>query len=421
MIQKYLSSAKNILTYFSASIIPMLLNLIANPFISMNMSPEDFAISGYYTSFANLLTPLMTFYFLQYYIKRYYEVEGTERQKLKAAIVKLLLTFSIAVAILSILALYAYIKVFNSDIHFDIFPYLPIAIMAMPLTGLYNLELAEYKMQRNSSSFFWLSTINGVINSGSLVVLIVFLHLGALGKLLSPLLVNVAFTGYLIYKYRQLLFIKVDRGFIMKMFKFCWPLATAAMLGYFTNGYDKTCLERVGENDTFGYYVVAASMAALLTVFSNAIGNTFQPDVYQCIAEKNRRKLMKIFGVQLAMLLAIVLVFEFACPLIVYVLTAGRYMESIPFTRILCIGTFTSAMYFNINCYTIGSGHPKLSLYTSILGSIALILLMPLCIDYWKFNGAAWLSVCSYLIFFMFNALLLIVKSHRNEGTNNLD
>ena len=75
-IKKYAKYIKIITQYFGASFIPMLLNLASNPLIAMNMSPEDYAITGYYTSFSTLLAPLVAFYMLHYYTKRYFEVDG---------------------------------------------------------------------------------------------------------------------------------------------------------------------------------------------------------------------------------------------------------------------------------------------------------------------------------------------------------
>ena len=53
--------------YFSASLIPMLLNLLINPLVALNMDPEDFAITGYFTSFTTLIGPIIAFYMIHYY------------------------------------------------------------------------------------------------------------------------------------------------------------------------------------------------------------------------------------------------------------------------------------------------------------------------------------------------------------------
>ena len=49
-LRKYKLYIQNLSLYFLASLIPMFLQVISNPFFAMNLSPEDYAIIGYYTS-----------------------------------------------------------------------------------------------------------------------------------------------------------------------------------------------------------------------------------------------------------------------------------------------------------------------------------------------------------------------------------
>lgn len=418
MNKSILKAGKTIAAYFSASAIPLALNLVANPFIAMNMSPKDFAITGYFTSFCSLLTPLINFYFLQYYIKRFYECNAEQRLILKAAIYKLLIVYSFMATILCFIGVWAYIKLFNSTIEFELYPYLPLALFGIPLTGIYSLELADYKMQKNSHSYFCLSVITGVLNTIAVVLMVVFLKMAAFGKLLAPFIIHLVVFLYLFIKHRDLWKVNVSWSYIFAMFKFCWPLATAAMLGFFTNGFDKTYLESVGNVTEYGYYCVAASIAAYLHVFSGAISNTFQPDVYEAIATHNNRRLLKVFVVQLSMLFVLVLVFIIVCPYLIYLLTAGRYMESTSYTRIISIATVTSAMYFNINCFTIAKGHPQLSMWTSIIGSGLIILSMWFAVKNWTFVGGAWMASISYVIFFFVNVMLLVCVSDVHRMSN---
>ena len=50
-----LSYGKSVGTYFAASLLPMLLMAAVNPLIALNMSPEDYAIYGYYNSFITII------------------------------------------------------------------------------------------------------------------------------------------------------------------------------------------------------------------------------------------------------------------------------------------------------------------------------------------------------------------------------
>ena len=198
------SYIKSLSQYFGASLIPMVLNVAINPLIAMNMSPEDYAITGYYTSFNTLISPLIVFYMLHYYIKRYYELEENDRIKLKSLVFKSLIFFSSLITIGCFFALLGYLKLFNPDSEIPTFPYLILSIVALPLTGVYSLLLADYRISRQSTSFFKISVTSGVSLVAFNLLFVVLFKWGAFGKLLAPLFVNFVFFIYSLWKCKDL-------------------------------------------------------------------------------------------------------------------------------------------------------------------------------------------------------------------------
>lgn len=397
---------KQLSHYFSASLIPMLLSLAINPLVSMYMDPEDFAITGYYTSFATLISPIIAFYMIHYYNKRYFELDELGRIHLHALLFKSLIFFSFVVSFVCLLALLIYVENFT-DNNFATFPYLYMAVMVIPFTGLYNLELAEYKMERKSKQYMNFSLFKGIALVAATLLFVVFIKWGAFGKLLGPLLLEILFFVYLLLRHKKVWKIKTTFSELLEVLKFCWPLALGAALGYFSNGYDKTVLETLGNNTEFGYYCVGASIAAYLGVFTTSISATFQPDTYEAIIKDNRRKLLKVVGVRFALTLVVVLGFILFCPLAVYLLTAGRYMDSVPYARILACVALTNSIYYIINDYSIARGKPKLYLYTTVIGSLLIIGLMPFFVTWFGYNGGAIMNVLSFVILSVVNLILL--------------
>ena len=397
---------KQLSHYFSASLIPMLLSLAINPLVSMYMDPEDFAITGYYTSFATLISPIIAFYMIHYYNKRYFELDELGRIHLHALLFKSLIFFSFVVSFVCLLALLIYVENFT-DNNFATFPYLYMAVMVIPFTGLYNLELAEYKMERKSKQYMNFSLFKGIALVAATLLFVVFIKWGAFGKLLGPLLLEILFFVYLLLRHKKVWKIKTTFSELLEVLKFCWPLALGAALGYFSNGYDKTVLETLGNNTEFGYYCVGASIAAYLGVFTTSISATFQPDTYEAIIKDNRRKLLKVVGVRFALTLVVVLGFILFCPLAVYLLTAGRYMDSVPYARILACVALTNSLYYIINDYSIARGKPKLYLYTTVIGSLLIIVLMPFFVYWFGYNGGAIMNVLSFVILSVVNLILL--------------
>lgn len=398
--------------YFSASLIPMLLNLLINPLVALNMDPEDFAITGYFTSFTTLIGPIIAFYMIHYYNKRYFELDDERREHLRALLYKALILFSFGVTLICLLVLYIYIA-YSASAEFKTFPFLYLAVMSIPFTGIYNLELADYKMKRKSKPYLHLSLVRGLGGIILVMLFVVLLKWGATGKLLASLLIEMLLFGYLLYKHWDVWAVKTPVKELLPVLKFCWPLALGAAMGYFSNGYDKAVLEPLGNVDEFGYYCVGGSIAAYLGVFTSSISATFQPDTYEAIIKDNRKQLCRVVMVRLGLTLIIVIAFVLFCPLVVRLLTAGKYMAAVPYARITAFVALTSSLYYIINDYSIARGKPHLYLMTTVLGSIVIIRLMPVWVSYFSYSGAAIMNVLSFVVLFLINWLLLALSNLR--------
>ena len=399
--------------YFLASLVPLVLNLVTNPLVAMNMSAEDYAIVGYFKSYNSLILPVVLFYVLHYYTKRFYEVNVHEREELKAFIFKFLLTGSFILGVLSIGGICLYTEFFNSSSQIPLFPYVWISILTLPLTGLYSLTLTDYKMGVQSKKYLTLSVVYAILTVGLLLLLVVVFKLGALGNLLSIFLANLMVFLYSVYVNRSLFKIKVSRSKYKDIFRFCAPLTLAATLGFFTNGYDRVYLERLGQVEELGFYVVAFSICNYLHVFSDAVGNTFQPDIYRSIANRSTKSFFKYTSLVLVTNALIVAVFIALSPFIIDILTAGRYVYSVIYMKVLAVSSFASALYYMVSQFTVAIGMTKVTLYNKILTSIISIFLYKFLIDNFQFMGAAWGVTLSFLISTITNILLIYINKKK--------
>ncbi|WP_295728120.1 lipopolysaccharide biosynthesis protein [uncultured Muribaculum sp.] len=403
----------------------MALSLLSNPWIAKNMSPEDYAISGYYSSYTSLIQPIIIFYLIHYYIKEYYRVETSKRLELFAIIARATIWFSGIISIICFIGILIYLKVINNGFQLPIHPYLALMVFSLPLCGLMNLQLAQYRMKREANKFFLLSVANGVLNIFLSVTLVVILKLGAVGKLLGPMLCNVIVFFIMLWKHRHLLKVPTNPIYFRQIIRFCFPLALSAMLGYFTNGFSTTYLEKVGEINEYGVYIVGYSIGSYLSVFGTAIGNTFQPDLYETVIKRNWKKYISIIIIEICMVSVIVLIFIFLAPYIISILTANRYTDATPYAQVLALSTITSTIYYLSNQFSIATNKPKLYLYTSIIGSVIIVLTMPMVVGKWAFWGGAWMNVLSFLVLTTINIILLLggkyrLKKHTNSSNETL-
>lgn len=403
----------SVFRYFAASLIPLILNLATNPLVASNMSAEDYAIVGYFKSYNTLILPLILFYVLHYYTKRFYELDDTKRIELKAYIFKFLIYASTIIALISIGGIYTYTFFLNSNSQIPLFPYVWIAILALPLTGLYSLTLVDYKMARKSKSYLRVSILYSLSTVGFLLLFVVILKKGAFGNLISTLITNAIFFVICCYLNRDLFKVKVSLLCYKPIVMFCLPLTLAAALGFFSNGYDRVYLERLGQVEELGFYVVAFSICNYLHHFSDAVGNTFQPDIFQSLAKRNLTRYIKFCGIVLAANALVVLVFIPLSTPIVDVLTAGKYVYSSHYIKILAVSSFTSAVYYVVSQFTIAMGLTSITFYNKIFTSIASIIIYKIAIDNYGFDGAAWGVSVSFLVSALGNILFMAVCKNK--------
>lgn len=408
-IKKLASYARNITAYFGASLIPMALQLATNPWIAKNMSPTDYAISGYYTSFSSLIAPIIGFYFIQFYIKEYFRSDEHQRKELYAAVGKALIWFSAIVSGLCFVGILFYLKAFNQSSDLPISPYLALMVFSTPLTGLLSLRLAKYRMERATKVYFWLSVTNGVLLVVFNLSAVVFLKWGAFGKLLAPLIGNAFVFFYLLWGDKEIFGVRTSWSRYRNIIIFCFPLALSATLGYFTNGYSTTYLETLNQTQEYGIYIVGISIGGYLSVCGSAVFQTFQPDFFENIAAKKWLRFIKFCLLTIGCLSVMVIVFVILAPWVISLLTAGRYVASTPYAQIMALTTVTSSIYYIVNDYSIAVDRPSLYLYTTIIGSILIIALMPWAVGKFQFFGGLWLTVLSYLAFAVINILLLVM------------
>lgn len=373
------------------------------------MSPTDYAIVGYYTAFTTLLSPLITFYMFHYYAKAFFECSEEQRIHLKATLCKALIWFSGALSILSLIGIWFYVYRDGDRAHLPISPYLQLTIFAIPLAGLFTLMQTDLRMRRDAKAFFKLTLANGLVLTVTNLLLVAVFKMGAFGKTLAPFLVQLIFFIYCIYSYRNLLKIPFDKPLFIKILKFCFPLTLAAMLGFFSSGYDRVYLEQLGNVEELGYYTVGIQIALYINVFQSAIGSTFKPDLFEAVVKNNKAKLIKVILLLFGSILLIALVFIVLCPFIIDILTAGRYLESTPYAQIGALSVVTSMLYYIVSEITIAKGYTYVSLINNTLGALLCILLFYVLINNFQFIGAAWGLVGAYIVKLIGNLVLIPV------------
>lgn len=357
-----------------------------NPFLAANLSPKDYAVLGYFTSFSSLISFIISFSFLVYYSKNYFKIKENERQLVLNTLIISQLFLGFAVLLIVFVGFYIYMHI--AKVNFPFFPFAILCFIPVFFNCFYNFLLVDKRMKRQASSYFKISVFTTLSIAIFSIIFVVILKNGVTGRLWSILIPTVGMGIFSIYKLVSKF--EFDWKTLKDAIAFGWPISLASILYYFISDIDRAMLEKLNDTTTFGIYNVAIQLSSYLFVFYAAIKQTFEPDIYQAIVENKRKKLVKIVaGIISLNAIPTLLFILFAHP-IINILTHGRYLESTSFARILAIKNIPMSLWFINSTIIIGFGYPKVELVNRIVGASLSILLYSFLIRKYNFYGAAW-------------------------------
>lgn len=415
-IKRYTDTFKNVGFYLMAAFLPMVLNLVLTPVYSIYMQPEDFAVVSYYSSFVTLFSPFVLFYFNQYYMREFFYRTGKEKEVLKAVLFKSLIFGSAILMVFSLIILAIYTFAFNKTSEVPFFPYAIIAFLPMFFAGIYRLELVEDKVHRRAKNYFYLCLFYDLLIALFSLFFVVPLKMGGLGQLIGKMLGPLLVFFWLAYKNRDLFRVRFDKTIFRESLKFCLPLVLAAMLGFFSSGYDRVFLERTVELSQLGIYSIGITIGGCLGVFSTAVGDTFCPDIFESLAQKNYRRTAKFISLEIGIMMIVVIIFIFCADFVIDLLTVHRYTASADIAKIASVGTITSCIQYVISNIIMSFKKNSVVLYTKIIGSILCVLMYSVLITYYGTVGAAWGVVLSHLIFAFVSFGLFYISLKRDQN-----
>ena len=208
---------------------------------------------------------------------------------------------------------------------------------------------------------------------------------------------------------------EIDKTILRDSLKFGLPLTISALFWYFATGVDRVFLEQLGDNNMLGIYNVGVSIAAYMQILFTSLSSTFEPDVYQSISQRNLKKTLFIILIIVSLVAIFNIIFIACAPLLVKILTAGRYVSSVPFVRILALSNIIMAIYHMIVKLLVGYGYVKGELAVRICGALLAVLTFRYLIGNYGFIGAAWGQVFSFAILSFLGTAYLLYKKSTNR------
>lgn len=387
-------SHKKLSWYLLSSFFTALFNIAVNPFLSIGLSHNDFAIIGYYTSFVSLFLPLIAFTLNNFYSRKYYLLNEKEREDTYQTILSIFFVLGFVSFSFLVIIYYFYHLYFVKSI--DFFPYAILSFLPLYFNNFYNLYLLDLRMKNKAKKYFFVTVLVTILSGLLSILLVYIIRYGAIGRLIALLISSIISFIYvlLIKKYKFFYDIKIFK----EAFGFCWPLIISAVFYFFFLGIDRVFLEKINDNYNLGLYNIGMQVATYYTIFSTAVFQTFNPNIYKYGANKEIKNLFKLFLFILLIIILPLFVFIFVSDYFIAFITYNKYTEATIYANIIVFKAVTTTFAFYISDSMIALGYTKLELLTKIMSSIIVIIMYYYLIEKYHFIGAAIGQVLSWLI-----------------------
>lgn len=406
---KFKSYLNNAGLYFISSLFVSVVGLCFNPILASNLSPNDYAILGYYSSFNLLLIPLSHFCLMTYYSREYYFTPEDKREDLTNT---LLLSINI-IGFFSVLffSVLMYCYVVKAGVNFPFYPYALLTFIQLFVSNNVTFYLTKLRITRQAKKYALFSISQCLIGYCFIILFVVVIKGGALGKLWSTLLSTFLF-GIIGFRCSISSF-RINKSVLKSALKFCLPLTISSIFWFFLTGVDRLFLERLDDQNSLGIYQVGLSIAAYAQIFYTTLSSTFDPDIYQAIANNDTKKTFIIIAIIISVVTIMNVLFLILSPILIDLLTAGRYVESTVYARIFSIGNIMMAIYYMIVKLIVGYGYSRGELLVRITGAIISIGVYYYLIRDYTFKGAAWGQVISFTIISLIGIVYLLIKKKK--------
>lgn len=399
----------NSLIFMGGSGIEVLIRIFSSPIFARYMSESDFAVFSYFTSLISFFSPIYTMLYLQYYIIQYFRQTKEENEEMLHSLLHFMMLANMLVSFVAYGAMFVYF--YTMDVSFPLLPHAVIILVTMFAQGFQIFLLSVFKIRKQAFYYLFLHAGSRILVIGISLYLVVYHSMGGLGRLLGAM-IAFTLTGTISF----LLLRRNERHtfnwkVIKDAIKVCSPLLLGAFLTFPLKGLDKIMLERLGNVTAFGLYSIGFRYSSFLNFVFRSIGSAFQPDVSKFIVRNEKKKLALLMSGLIVMYFLVVSLFILFIRPLVDFLSAGRYLDAIPYAKWNAIAVLAYNLMFFPRDMVLLRKWTRTVFMVDVASALIALGLMYVCIHRWQFMGAIYSLILSNLLIAMIYVVVLVVRT----------
>jgi O-antigen/teichoic acid export membrane protein len=398
-IYENLKHAKN---YFSADIATKAIGFISIPIFTRLLTPEDYGIVSVYNAYIGIMVVILSLNSFSAVNRYCYEKKEDFNEFLGTSFIFIGLIFSI----LTFIFLLFYDKL---SLLINLPKSLLIYLILMSLFNIvYSIYLQILYPQKKSKLIARISIIYGYSGFVLAAILTFILQENRyLGKIWASLVIGFIFFIYFLLKLMKDIKFSLNLNHIRYIIFYSFPLIPYVLSEFILGQFDRIMINSITSTKSAGLYSLGYSIGMLLVIVISATQASMTPDFFKFLDNREFERLnsliKKIFSIIILVALGIIL---FGQELLLLI-ADPRYYSSVSVIPIITIGYIFYGIFVFYGMYI---GYTKRTLYLSLTvlaAGIINIILNYILIPKYDYLAAAYTTMISYFIMFLFTWLVV--------------
>lgn len=383
---KLFNKLTNAFLYFGSSFVVLLFSLFTFPIYSTYLSASDFGLIGYFTSLKSLIAPLCNLSLSNYFLMKFFKEKKEQNEE---SLFNILFYLSINNVIVTVISLFIGYYYFNlTEVSYPFYPFF-ILILGIAYFEPYKMFLLQqYRIRKEGWSFFIFSSLAPILNATFSLSLLIIFNLGVFGRMLGMTL-SMILLGFL-----SIIFLKrfVKPNYSFNDFKdkiiSIFPLVFASYAYIPIETFDRIFLEKLKMPETLGLYSIGLQISGYFLLASTALFKAFEPNIFQAIINNNRFQLKKEIIQYYSILIIGFSIFFLLLDPIIDILTKSKFIDAVYYAKYLSIARLLTAASLLFGAIILAKQKPNQTAFIIYIASFFSIILYPLTIKLYLFEGA---------------------------------
>lgn len=376
------------------------ISFITIPITTYFINPDEYGKASMFLLLQMVLGSILFLGIDQAYTREYHTLRDKKKLFQNALLIPLIFALAIFVCTV-IFSKEISLLLFNNENYRSVSIFTGVMILFMVLERflLLSIRMAEKALEY--------SIFNIIIKLCSLIITIIFLlfvRRDFLAVVYSTIISQIVGDIYLIFRYRNLLYLKkhlFSKELINKMLVFGLPIFVAVSISSLLNTFDRVSLRIWSNYYQIGIFTATLKIASVLAIIQTSFTTFWTPTAYRWYSEEKNIKYFKLVSDGILLVMTIIFFGIIFLKKLIVMLLSSRYIDAQYIVGFLALQPIMYTVSETTSLGIVFSRKSYLSIWVGLSALVTNIGVNLLLVSSLGALGAAIATGLSYIVFFI--------------------